>query len=370
MSHTRITYRGSTLFVLGNIGTLILNIFILIWCLVWLGVAIIVVCDPYEVDDFFDALPIIIGFVVGIGGSMATIWNMTSEIRDVKIERLEKKITKLESGKPNKIAAWFGIENKQSVDTPQTIKTLKDELARLKRLRDLDNGKVPEQQNTQNNTTDSIKLHIPNPLPSPAKNWNAETVKLENRKAQVLQEYNAVRQEMQIAAATPEGKKHFSELSVRALNLWHESEQLEKAIQSSKGKNAKKIQLYTPTKIFSPTKKESITQPNTQETIHKNTPYTQNLAAEPREEQGRVDYAKIEDAEELARVVTAEMEGDIEAAKDYLTMKKKAAESALKSLKHKDDEDSATFLATRKKEQALQNEVNRWNTAITALNTI
>lgn len=60
MSHTRITYRGSTLFVLGNIGTLILNIFILIWCLGWLGVAIIVVCDPYEVDDFFEALPIII----------------------------------------------------------------------------------------------------------------------------------------------------------------------------------------------------------------------------------------------------------------------------------------------------------------------
>ena len=51
-------------------------------------------------------------------------------------------------------------------------------------------------------------------------------------------------------------------------------------------------------------------------------------------------------------------------------MKKKAAESALKCLKHKDDEDSATFLATRKKEQALQNEVHRWNTAITALNTI
>lgn len=111
-------------------------------------------------------------------------------------------------------------------------------------------------------------------------------------------------------------------------------------------------------------------QPQAEQQPQENVPFAENLAAAPRNEQGKVDYARIEDTEELARVVTAEMEGDKEAAKDFITMKKKAAENALKKLKHKDDEDSAAFLSIRKQEKELRGEVNRWNTAITALNSI
>lgn len=101
-------------------------------------------------------------------------------------------------------------------------------------------------------------------------------------------------------------------------------------------------------------------------------PFAENLAAAPRNEQGKVDYAKIESADELARVVTAEMIGRKDVAKRYMEAKAKLASDTLKKTKHKNEDldDPDAFLAVEQTISDLQNEVNRWNTAITALNSI
>ena len=101
-------------------------------------------------------------------------------------------------------------------------------------------------------------------------------------------------------------------------------------------------------------------------------PFAENLAAAPRNEQGKVDYAKIESADELARVVTAEMRGRKDVAKRYMEAKAKLASDTLKKTKHKNEDldDPDAFLAVEQTISDLKNEVNRWNTAITALNSI
>lgn len=101
-------------------------------------------------------------------------------------------------------------------------------------------------------------------------------------------------------------------------------------------------------------------------------PFSENLASAPRNEHGKVDYAKIESADELARVVTAEMRGRKDVAKRYMEAKAKLASDTLKKTKHKNEDldDPDAFLAVEQTISDLQNEVNRWNTAITALNSI
>ena len=112
--------------------------------------------------------------------------------------------------------------------------------------------------------------------------------------------------------------------------------------------------------------------PNAQEVGQKNVPFAANLAAAPRDEQGRVDYTKIENSDELARVVTAQMRGDKDVAKRFVEAKKKAAKDALKNTKHRTEDlnDPDKFLAVEEKMASLQKEVSRWDNALTALRTI
>lgn len=125
-----------------------------------------------------------------------------------------------------------------------------------------------------------------------------------------------------------------------------------------------------PTSDISSERKGTENNPNTQENPQKNVPFAENLAAAPRDKMGRVDYRAIKTSDELAKVVTAEMKGNKDDAKDFITMKKKAAEKAKKSLKHKSNEDSAAFLEVRKKEKELQALVSMWDNALTSLRTI
>lgn len=125
-----------------------------------------------------------------------------------------------------------------------------------------------------------------------------------------------------------------------------------------------------PTSDISSERKGTENNPNTQENPQKNVPFAENLAAAPRDKMGRVDYRAIKTSDELAKVVTAEMKGNKDDAKDFITMKKKAAEKAKKSLKHKSNEDSAAFLEVRKKEKEFQALVSMWDNALTSLRTI
>lgn len=112
--------------------------------------------------------------------------------------------------------------------------------------------------------------------------------------------------------------------------------------------------------------------PNTQENPQKNVPFAENLAAAPRDEQGRVNYAAIQSPDEIARVATAQMRGNKDVAKKWMEAKKKLAQDNLKKLKHKADDidDPEAFLKIEEKAAELQQEVSRWDNAITALRTI
>ena len=418
MSYTRITYRGSTLFVLGSIGTLILNIFVLIFCLGWLGIAILILSLSLDSGfDFMDIVLISIGTIVGIGGSALIIWSIKSEIRDIKIEHIEKKINKLEQ-KDSKLCysaqIIAGIKCREEdaedirrvrMEIGRAIETLKNECNKLKQQRDLDNGVKPDNEKKQKQEHAKPKLQVPNIKFASGGITSAELIAAVNRKKRLAQQ-EAKRTEIAteklfgqqtLSSGAPlytpnPGPKEDNSPSATLLTAGqtsdeagtravipesHSSEDAENASERTKIATEKLFgqqtlssgaPLYTPNP--SSAGKGSENNPNTQEVVQKNVPFAANLAAAPRDEQGRVDYTKIENADELARVVTAEMEGDKDAVKDYLTMKKKAAESALKKVKHKDDEDSAAFLAVHKQEKALQKEVSRWDNALTALNTI